>query len=195
MSATAIPFVIASTPRSATKYMANLLTEIGVPCVHEQYFDVDRQLYFPADNRGCVSWLSVPFLDRLPESTVLLHQVKNPVDTINSLIDTHNIRLGEGPNLPFLRKHFSFAGDNPEIEFWFEWHQRIDRYCHWTYRVEDTSIYEVLCALGWIVPSSIVERALRLIPTNLNTYGSVPQYIGWNDLPEHVRHLAHRYGY
>src|SRR5437870_668008 len=107
MSHRPIPFVVASTPRSGTGYIAQLLSALGVACGHEKYFNKKSQTYHVQTLEGCSSWLSVPFLDRLPVQTVVLHQIRDPVRTINALIKTHNVLNGTGYNMPFLRKHYS----------------------------------------------------------------------------------------
>lgn len=195
MSRRPIPFVVASTPRSGTGYTAQLLRLLGVPCGHEKYFNRDAQTYYVSRGEGCASWLSVPFLEKLPPETVVLHQVRDPVRTINALIRTHNMRNGIGPNMSFLLKHYSPRGSLPEAGFWYAWHRRIDEYAHLTYRVEDIPIEEILDALNRKCSLTAIRVAYASVARNFNTYGPVPKYTRWNDLPPNIRKLASIYGY
>jgi hypothetical protein len=194
-TAAPIPFVIASTPRSGTAYITRILNELSIGCVHEQYFERYQQVYFVDDNRGCSSWLSVPFLHLLPKETKILHQVRDPVSTINSLIDTHNYRNCVGRNMPFLRSKFSATTDQPEAEFWYDWHLRIDKYAHFRYRLEDLPLDDILEYLEVSRSRSEVDKAIRLVTTSFNSYGPVKAHMQWCDLPENVKCLAVEYGY
>jgi hypothetical protein len=95
-----VRFVVTGCARSGTKYTATLLRALGLECGHEQIFDgrgvvVDRSL------AGDSSWLAVPFLDAVPETTIVVHQTRSPVDAIRSLRDTRLFRrFAVEDNLP-----------------------------------------------------------------------------------------------
>lgn len=195
MSQQPIPFVIASTPRSGTAYMAQLLSKLGVACRHETYFDRDRQTYFMDAPEGCVSWLSVPFLANLPKETLILHQVRNPVQTINSLIETHNYLKSLGPNMPFLRQHCPPLGRVPEVHFWQEWHKRIEDFAIFRYRVEEIPIEKILQLLNRSRTVQEIDDAKKTVTLDFNSYGPVSTHVKWDELPLSVKALATKYGY
>jgi hypothetical protein len=157
--------------------------------------DTYQQVYYTEEPCGVCSWLSVPFLEKLSRDTILLHQLRDPIRTINSLINTHNYRSGPSPNMPFIRQHFRPQTEQPEVEFWFEWHRRIDKFCSFRYHIEDAPIREILERLRVKRSDQEVEHALSQVPTDFNSYGVVPQIIGWEDLPDRVRELTEKYGY
>ena len=187
-------FLIASTPRSGTGYIKRLLCDLGVPCTHERYFTCSSQRYLTESNHGESSWLAVPYLERLPPSTLVFHQVRNPVTTINSLKLTHPYQ-SEGRDMPFLREHFKPSSHDPEIEFWHEWHRRIEPFATLRYRVEEIPIREILSMIGEERSDEQIKIALAGVPRNFKTSGSVPQRIAWKDMPGHVQETYIRYGY
>jgi hypothetical protein len=190
-----LQFVVASTPRSGTKYLSQILRALDVKCYHEELLDTYQQIYYTEEKCGVASWLSVPFLNNLPKGTVLLHQVRDPINTINSLIYTHNYWRGNGPNMPFIREHFQPRTQQPEIEFWSEWHRRIDAFGAFRYRVEDIPIAEILSMIGIERSEEQINEVLSRFPRNVNTYGPVPRFINWLDIPDSVCRLIEEYGY
>src|SRR5262245_57962235 len=100
-----IRFIVAGCPRSGTTYMAKLMTALGYPCGHERIFNIWRILgldvrpeiggdfrdpmtaFFQLDaKKGDASFLAIPYMDQLPEGTVVFHQVRNPLEVIRSLM-------------------------------------------------------------------------------------------------------------
>lgn len=83
------PFVVTGVGRSGTGYMAALLSSIGFRCGHERVFTpfLDR-----APTRGTFSsdssWLAGPFVRQLPAGTVVLHQVRDPLAVVRSMLGT-----------------------------------------------------------------------------------------------------------
>jgi hypothetical protein len=92
-----IRYVVASLPRSGTKYISKVLTELGQNCGHERSFTCvsgqgDR--YTTAQGIciredapevwGDASWLSVPLISKLPAGTVVFHQLRDPLKVLNS---------------------------------------------------------------------------------------------------------------
>jgi hypothetical protein len=80
-------FVVTGCARSGTLFMAEALAALGHPCGHEQLFTPSTS-HAPAfgDAQGDVSWLAAPFLGQLPPDTVVLHQVRDPLATIRSML-------------------------------------------------------------------------------------------------------------
>jgi hypothetical protein len=190
-----LPFVIASTPRSGTGYISKLLQLLEVPINHEDQMNSVEQEYYPENGCGTSSWLSVPFLPKLPRETLVLHQVRNPLRTINSLILTHNYHHGKGRDMGFLREHFQAKTNCPEAEFWREWHLLIEPFAVFRYQVERLPIKRILKLLGYERSDDEIAFALASVPTNFHTSGDVKQVLRWNDLLPEVRDLATAYGY
>jgi hypothetical protein len=65
--------------------VARVLTNAGARCGHEQVFGPRTRAVPHLDTWQCdASWLAAPFLADLPAGTVVLHQVRNPVDVVSS---------------------------------------------------------------------------------------------------------------
>ena len=91
-----IRYVVASLPRSGTKYISKVLTELGQNCGHEKNFTCisgsrDRSTAQGTTDRpdapevwGDASWLSVPLISKLPPGTVVFHQLRDPLKVLNS---------------------------------------------------------------------------------------------------------------
>lgn len=80
-------FVVTGCARSGTLFMAEALSRLGHPCGHEVLFNpgtTRAPAFGEAD--GDVSWLAAPFLGQLPSDTVVLHQVRDPLATVRSLV-------------------------------------------------------------------------------------------------------------
>lgn len=78
-------FVVTGCGRSGTSYAATVLTAAGIPCGHEELFHPRvRSLPDFGTRRGDASWLAAPFVSKLPDGTVVLHQVRDPVQVIGS---------------------------------------------------------------------------------------------------------------
>jgi len=82
-----IRYVVASLPRSGTKYISTVLTKIGLRCGHEQFFGLKRsevRLTSVSEIFGDASWMSVPYIQSLPPGTIVFHQVRDPIKVLNS---------------------------------------------------------------------------------------------------------------
>jgi hypothetical protein len=189
-----LPFVIVSTPRSGTGYIWKLLSVLGVPCNHEEHINSNVQNYHPADGAGVSSWLAVPFLDQLPPTTMVLHQTRNPLRTINSLRLTHRYS-STGRDMAFLRANFRPQTSQHEIEFWYEWHKRIEQFEDLRYPVENPPLAAILSLIGHHREDKEIREALAAVPCDFHTSGNVPQDLNWPDLPPQVLSLARSYGY
>jgi hypothetical protein len=85
-----IRYIVAALPRSGTKYIAKVLTELGQECGHEKSFSCSMggtgvvDVPSAPDVWGDASWLSVPLIHQLPPGTVVFHQVRDPLKVLNS---------------------------------------------------------------------------------------------------------------
>jgi hypothetical protein len=80
-------FVVTGCARSATTYTARLLTDAGCTCTHEGVFGPHTKGFSAwGTAQGDSSWLAVPFLEELPEETVVIHQVREPRKAVDALV-------------------------------------------------------------------------------------------------------------
>lgn len=195
-------FVFTAIGRCGTKYIAILLSRLGVPCGHENDFHpkYPRRYGMIRD----ASWLAVP---PLPTYTgTVLHQLTGPLLIISSLV---GIRLFSNPRPRepyhhFIHQHFHANGDDVlnTMRWYLNWNQRIERCAPLRYRVEDVSchlIRRILTILHYKVPDSASTQAEISSPS---TSTKMPKHtpLSWKDLAETstkspLRTLATRYGY
>ena len=82
-------FVITGCGRSGTMFSSRVLTSLRVPCSHEKVFtggvleSIELQ-----PGTGESSWLAAPHLDLLPSGTLVVHQIRHPLETIGSYLDS-----------------------------------------------------------------------------------------------------------
>lgn len=79
-------FVITGCSRSGTKYMSKLLTSLGCETSHDKSFLYHRKFNFDWDvpPYGGASWYVAPVLFKLPQETIIFHQIRNPLEFIRS---------------------------------------------------------------------------------------------------------------
>jgi hypothetical protein len=198
-----------------------MLTLAGMPCDHEQVFDVDgvhEDKHFLGGASS--SWLAVPYLDRVPtlispEETVLIHVIRHPKDFIESVL-----RMGffEAHAPEKYSEYLSFAvgkagiydqwlHQTSEIDvaarFWLLWNKMIeDRYRDFAgvvpWRIEYPQS-GLLDALGLPATSKDVEETWQ----NKREWfveSSIPQQVTLDDieddeLREQVISACSDYGY
>jgi hypothetical protein len=81
------PFVVTGCARSGTTYASVALTRLGLRCGHEVVFGPDTRAFTGfRGQHGDASWLAVPFLDQLPDDTLVLHRVRHPLRVVRSLL-------------------------------------------------------------------------------------------------------------
>ncbi len=82
-----IRYVIASLPRSGTKYISKVLTKLGLKCAHEGHMRFNKCRLEWDDEPGIwgdSSWMTVPYIGFLPPGTVVFHQLRDPIKVLNS---------------------------------------------------------------------------------------------------------------
>lgn len=210
-------FLVTGCGRSGTGYTAALLRALGVPCGHEAVFRPDLlaagTVDWPASRPGEASWLGAPHLLALPEGTVVLHQVREPVAVVRS-----HLRLGffshRTPFLDFAEEHYPELRGGAEVErclrYWLGWNRLvelaagIDALEYYRYRLEDVGpelVGDLLEVLGAPRGRDEVARALAAVPRDTNTRGAERlARPTWFELPagelrDAVAELAAAYGY
>jgi len=211
-------FLITGCGRSGTGYTAQLLTALGRRCGHEEVFSIvavnaERVAWadtFPGES----SWLAAPYLSLLPAGTTVLHQVRDPLAVVRSLV---RIRLFEtpGPYLDFLRTHLEgldrCAPLEAALRYWDEWNALVEgasealelRYRR--YRLEDLDVGTVASLLDHVGHPVAVERVNEVLATQRTDYNTRGDHssddgVRWDTLPDcaatqAVVERAARYGY
>src|SRR5260221_13550573 len=121
-------FLVTGAGRSGTGYIANVLTALGCLTGHEDIFGPKKlrdaeEILWPPNVPGDSSWLGAPYLDALPQGTVVLHQVREPVANVRSSL---RIRFFRTPSWyrSFAEQHAPtlLLGSEPErcLRYWLE---------------------------------------------------------------------------
>lgn len=225
-------FVVTGCARSGTKYMSRLLSAADIRCSHERVFKVERlkQIDHPADYfvdrpevAGDASWCAAPFLNHLPDGTVVLHQVRNPIDVIRSLTGIRAYAEPFQPSpylaynhpeyLEFEKKHcpdiFAVQGEIEKcMRYWILWNrmvqsaERKDGLTYFRYRLEDVNVAllnTIIDVLAFDVDIRRLEHAFSVVSQSTNSRPRDAS-INWESLPpgeeKHaVAQLARQYGY
>ncbi len=206
---TDIAYIVASTPRSGTGYAAKVFSAMGMRCGHEKAFSPGPKKY-SRPGKPCIwgdaSWLATPFLSRCPKTTVVLHQLRDPVKSLDSMLARRQIRgkMKPGQKAPrgaytnFLKKHVdNWESDESTqerlVRFWVEWHTLIEESAsssglrYFRYKVEDINkdlLLSIADQVGATVSSEQVGEALR-VSTRVNHHAGKAKRIN----PWAAKHL------
>lgn len=202
-----ISFVVVGTPRSGTGFTSKLFNALGVPCGHEQYFTTSQQTILDSNFElfGDSSWLAAPFLQALPPNTRILHQVRNPLATIDSLLFTGHLQLDlkANPYIDFIKRHTPFPSSlltplERAVYFWWYWNRLIEMGSagkpYHRYQLETLNPEELMCEINQ-PPSGLFVEAALAVPKNYNTRGKPPLVATATQLSPEARNLAEAYGY
>lgn len=155
------PFLVTGCGRSGTGWAAKVFTGLGLDCGHERSFNIAR--HGPLDASDS-SWLAMPFLDRLPENTFLVHVVRRATDVVTSVIERGFLRTLDGPYERFAVKHL------PELEDAKTHMERAVTWaCRWDYPIltrnrdmihvdQSSSVYDVC-----VVAENIIGNGVSLL--------------------------------
>jgi len=181
---TSLKYIVVSTPRSGTGYTARVLSSLGLNCGHETYFRPGMTIYRRKINEiwGDSSWLAVPFIAKLPPTTLVLHQLRDPIRTLDSMMVRRQLRgktspEGKSPRgeyTNFLKKHFEDweSTESPQerlTRFWAAWHSNIETQAkdpkhqlqYFRFRVEDMDEDLLLSITSAIGISDLKSRQLQ----------------------------------
>jgi len=194
-------FLITGCPRSGTKFIADLLSNLGIKCGWEQIYNYD----IAAWGEGVVgesSWLSVQHFDVLPEDVIVLHQVRYPPEVIKSMMHWTILESGKD------KAHASRTTNKPERyvirgserrqliyeRFWVDINNIIAERAVYRWKVEDIDfeIYNLLDIIKIKVPEDKIKKELESINRKINS----GHYKGPKQLkdPDAIK-LAESYGY
>lgn len=209
-------FVITGCGRSATMYIAELLTELGCDCGHEDYFPkaIRPSAYWLARARirplawrrppyGEAAWEAAPYLPLLPRETVVFHQIRHPLSFIRS-------RMRKGlSRAAFRDRHiatqatvsnkYQFRELSPEWQveylarFWVEWNELVERRArdmeYYRYRTDDLTqdhIAWMLRVLEWPVDRIRLKTAFEATSKTVNAGNSEQINVTLERLPQEV---------
>jgi hypothetical protein len=207
----AIDFVVTAAPRSGTTYVAKVLQKLGVDCRHEWSFTpwevVTEKYRLNSGPWGDSSWLAAPFLHMLPAGTKVLHVVREPLQTLNSIIGTGQIDWPDDYRT-FIARHCWNDEDYWPADvaldaqtFWVRWNLMIECSGRVNRRFQVEQLPSLLPEIASeIGVSNIDERlmaeAVTAVPTTANNrrhHSSVR--LTRADLTAECVEAARRYGY
>ncbi|MCP3914054.1 MAG: hypothetical protein GY711_00685 [bacterium] len=210
-------FVVTGCGRSGTGYTSGLITQLGLPCGHERVFNpydlLDAEVFWPPNVPGDSSWLAAPLLGYLESGTRVLHQVRDPLAVVRSLVRT---RFFDDPSLyrDFAEQLCPELAQGSAVErsarYWVSWNRMVEEQArsaglpYMRYRLEDYSPELVRQMTEFLQHEASTERitaALANHPTDFNTRGDkshdeeiVLEALDPN-LENQLTHLASHYGY
>lgn len=202
--------LITGTGRSGTFFVHRLFQSLGLKATHEIVYGPGVHSSWPEDVKLEASWLAVPRLNRLPEGTLVLHQVRNPVLVGRSFLGRDFFKPGDRqtPYMRFVSEHEPsvYQLKDPRIRFmryYLTWNRAVEKHAGFRYRVEDLDhqlIEHILGELGLERSHEEIANALSQTSKKLNSGPKGGPSFGWNQLPvvresHDFLRLAQKYGY
>ncbi len=212
-------FVVTGSGRSGLAHTAAVLTALGAPCGVDSVFHPGsvvgpRRFVWPARAAGEASWLAAPLLGKLPEGATVLHQVREPLAVIRSVLRS-GILDNAGPHHDYVVRHVpELALGGPTVRamrYWIEWNRMIeaaadyDDLVYRRHRLEDldaSGVAALAGALGQARPVDLAQRVLDSRPRDQGTRGDKRRdgAVTWASLPkgallDELVELARSYGY
>jgi len=222
-------FVITGCGRSGTTYTARLLSQLGCLCTHEQFFTGSkpslvtgllarsglRQLEWKPPTIGEAAWEAAPWLPQLADSTLVFHQVRDPLEFIRSRQKkgwVHGrLRSRHLPHFPKMNKaEFAALPLKQQAtwlaRFWIDWNALVESQSqgkeYLRYRIEDfdlSLVLRILDSVEFTYCEHQVKETFDSLPRNVNTRGQKREDITLDVLPDNLREeltqVADRYGY
>lgn len=203
--------VVTGAGRSGTGYMAALLTSMGLACGHELVFNPWTDLPFFGNLQGDASWLAIPFVADLAADTIVVHQIRNPLDFLRSSVGIHML-TDPGPYLDFIGRHWPWVLGLPDdltrsLAYWVTLNQAVERFRdagrpYIRSRLEDldeNGVLRLARALDLDKSDEQVLDAYRALPGKVNARQR-DESIRWGDIPasslrDEAAEMARRYGY
>ena len=207
-------FVISGCAHADLDLPAKVFSALDVPCGHEEIFHAaaferSGTLLWPQGVAGDASWFAAPVLDRLPESSVVMHQVRDPLSNIQELL---NARFFERETQSrYFAEDFFFELMEGEhvvrcMRYWLEWNRLIEAtsfnqgLIYRRYRVEDFSAHRAAEQLALVGLQRDAGRARRAIDALRAAPLRCQVMLTWNDLPDipltaELKATAESYGY
>lgn len=162
--------------RCGTGYIAELFTRSGLDAGHERWWNAglgQRRHGLDVD----VSWLALPELETEQWSGPTIHLIRNPLDTVRSLVRTkffHPVSA-QAPFPRFARKHCPAAAEHARpveaaVAWWLDWNARCAAVADATVRVEDLTNPVTLK-----VVTGVLERAIPSVGLEWSVAEGIPK--------------------
>lgn len=194
------PFLITGCGRSGTGWAAQFFTELGYPTGHEF-------LYNPVRSgpliRNESSWLAVPFLDDIPESTKIVRMVRNPYDVVASVMARGFLNEPYGGYEHFAHRHRpeTVKGSSHlerAIRWAGLWDEPVDDREHFTFHIDRYDHQDILNMLHYLEYTD--THAVNLPSLNRRINAGPPKTTWIYEILTHpvghlVDHRAERFGY
>lgn len=194
------PIIITGTPKSATKYIAVLLKQMGLDFEHEKLAKDGTADWRLAPGYKAVPWDGDTFLRNF-NNPIILHQVRHPLNTIASC------QKIAGYAWNYIYKfspvnEYDYSEIGRCMALWYYWNKMAERLAIWTYRIEDLEKEFKLFCKKIERPELIKKKhIIKTIPKNINTAKPYKE-LTWEDLENEdsiltakIKNLARRYGY
>ncbi len=128
--------VFTGTGRSGTKSSAQLFTKLGFKTTHQEVYSGEGPKLHP-ERTGDSSGLAAPFVTKIHHETLVIHQVRDPMKTIKSLLRNNHVPQNPyNPKRPWDGKQIYafFCPRLQEVEtkferacvLWTDWNQRVE---------------------------------------------------------------------
>lgn len=201
-------FIIAATPGSGTRYIAQVFKEVGVDCGHEQMFkhswDDGRLRITKGANQGESSWYAGAFLHYL--DMPIVHQTRHPLLVIRTLVGMEHWRNNKftQPIFDQFTPNVRDYQDSPVLwaaRFWLDWNRIIERWAGYRWDVATVSaedIWPVLRNADIItVKHEHLRFALGKVPKTGGDrrYGYALHFGDLGPMAQEVKERALAYGY
>lgn len=157
--------------RSGTTYTSKLFQAAGYDVHHE-----DEKGSF-----GTVSWFLVLPKDRNRKYGVVLHQIRNPIDTISSFTTAKRSSWNYiSKRVPEINKGDSIL--TKSAKYWLYWNQLAEQHADYSYPIEDLPLH--LSKINSLVGCQLSEDHIRRVDQHENTRNH--HSFTWDDLKKEI---------
>lgn len=199
-------FIILSTGRAGSGYIARLLTESGINTGHEISYNLNG--YSGKQFEGESSWLALPFVEEgvYPPNTNIYHQVRNPLQVIGSLVNGEMQQHKDYLEFQYEHcpPHDHERSDYLEYcaRYVLEWNERIEALTSVRWQVEAVNfntVFNIAFREGIALNKGRVVMALSGTSKTTNKHPNT-QSIDWTDIKTDtvrtaLQEQSKRYGY
>jgi hypothetical protein len=196
-------FVVTGTGRCGTAHCWRVLTRMGVPAAHEQFFSLDRRSFDDSDRvaydafpTNDVALMAAPFLRQLAKPSI--HIVRDPVETVNSFLHLQLPQSGHEIT-DFINHWVNLEGDSMEerwADYWEKWNRMCADEATCTVQIEALSNGTVSDAFfAPIVGVDGFVQTWRQMGKTVNRYHQVTANLVSPRIVERLRRAGEVYGY
>lgn len=174
-------YVVASTGRSGSGWIAKVLTDAGLNCGHERWWNPYG--IHDDDLLGDSSWMAAYDLDGY--DGIVVHQTRHPLDVVRSLAG------GWSRHDDYAPRRLAHLDPDPDplveaMRIVLGWNRQIAEHAdlHWQVEmIAASDLVDLAGRLGAPISVSAAVRAIMGTPTTFNRHDSCRD-LGWDDLPD-----------